>query len=179
MLYNPPGLNSQSVVTIPEKQDTVDLPINANGDAKPKTWQIAAIGSADSGQGAVWVSSDLVPLTISKPFITGQIERASAVQGEPVAIICHLAQNLPFDGKAKIRLMGLPAKVSAPDLEITSADKQAVFKVTTDPASPPGQHRDLFCEITIERNGAPMIANTAFGGVLRIDQPAKKEVAAK
>jgi len=179
MLYNPPGLNSQSVVTIPEKQDSVDLPINANGDAKPKTWQIAVIGSADCGQGAVWVSSSLVPLTVSKPFITGRIDRASAVQGQPAAITCHLDQNLPYDGTANLRLMGLPAKVSAPDIQVTAADKQAVFKVATDPDSPPGQHRDLFCQVTIQRNGAAIVANTAFGGVLRIDLPAKKEVAAK
>ena len=76
--------------------------------------------------------------------------------------------------------MGLPSKVSAPDLEVTGTDTEAVFNATTDPTSPPGQHRDLFCEVTVEKNGVKMVANTATGGVLRLDQPApKKEVAAQ
>jgi hypothetical protein len=180
MLYNPPGLNSQGVVTIPEKQDSVDLPLNANGDAKAKTWQIAVIASADAGQGTVWTSSALVPITVCKPFISGHIDRASTDQGQPVTITCELTQNAPFDGKAHVRLMGLPPKTTAADVDVTAADKQAAFSVTTDPASPAGQHRDLFCEVTIEKNGAKMVANTAFGGVLRIDKPEpKKEVAAQ
>jgi hypothetical protein len=179
MLYNPPGVSSQAVVTIPAGQTSVDLPINASGDAKTKTWQIAVIGSADAGQGSVWTSSMLAPLTVSKPFFYGQIDRSNAVQGDPVAITCHLNQNLPFDGPATLRLMGLPTKVMAPDVIVTSSDTQALFNVTTDPTTPAGQHKDLFCQITVEKSGVKMVANTAFGGVLRIDPAAKKEVAAK
>jgi hypothetical protein len=171
MLYNPPGINSQATVTIPANQNSVDIPLNANGDAKAKTWQIAVIGSGDAGKGAVWVSSDLVPLTVAKPFVVGHIDRANVVQGQPVAVTCHLDQNVPFDGKAHIKLFGLPTKVTAPDMDVTAADKQVVFNVATDRTSPAGQHRDLFCEITIEKNGTKMTATTANGGVLRIDRP--------
>ncbi len=179
MLYNPPGVSSQAVVTIPPNQDSVDLPINASGDAKAKTWQIAVIGSADAGHGNVWTSSLLVPLTVSKPFIFGHIDRSNAIQGDPVAITCHLDQNLPFDGAATVRLMGLPSKVMAPDVAVTSSDTQALFTVTTDPTTPAGQHKDLFCQVTVEKAGVKMVANTAFGGVLRIDPVPKKEVASK
>jgi hypothetical protein len=180
MLYNPPGVNSQSGVTIAENQDSVEIPLNASGDARPKTWQMVAIGSADAGQGTVWASSGLVPLTVSRQYVSGHLERANTIQGQPVNITCHLEQNIPFDGKATVRLMGLPVKVSAPDVEVTAADKQAVFNVTTDITSPPGQHHDLFCEVIIEKNGVKMRANTAFGGVIRIDPLSpKKEVAAK
>ena len=179
MLYNPPGISSQTVVTIPANQNSVDIPINASADAKAKTWQVAVIGSADEGQGAVWTSSALVPLTVSRPFIAGNIDRASTVQGAPVAITCHLEQNMPFDGSATVRLMGLPAKVTAPDVVVTSTNTEAVFNVATDPTTPPGQHRDLFCEVTVQKGGVKMVADTANGGVLRIDAAAKKEVASK
>jgi hypothetical protein len=180
MLYNPSGVSSQTVVTIPEKQNAVDLPINASPDAKAKTWQVAVIGSADAGQGDVWASSALVPLTVAKPFLSGHIDRANTVQGYPVTITCHLDQDRPFDGKATVRLMGLPAKATTPDVTISSGDTQAVFTVTTDAGSPAGQHKDLFCEITVQKAGVPMVADTAHGGVLRIDAPgAKKEVASK
>jgi hypothetical protein len=181
MLYNPPGIGSESVVTIPEKQNSVDLPINASPDAKAKTWQVAVIGTADAGHGPVWTSSALVPLTIAKPFIVGHLGRASAVQGQPATITCQLDQNIHFDGKAHIRLLGLPTKATAPDLDVTAADKQAVFNIATDPTTPSGQHRDLFCEVTIEKNGVKLVAHTAGGGVLRIDKVTapKKELAAK
>jgi hypothetical protein len=179
LLYNPPGVSSQAVVTIPAGQTSADIPINASGDAKTKTWQIAAIASADAGQGAVWTSSLLVPLTVAKPFVYGQIQRSNAVQGDPVTITCHLNQNVPFDGKATLRLMGLPSKATAPDVVITSSDTQALFSVTTDPTTAAGQHKDLFCQVTVEKAGVKMVANTAYGGVLRIDPAAKKEVAAK
>jgi hypothetical protein len=179
MLYNPPGVSSQNVVTIPANQNSVDLPVNASNDARAKTWQVAAIASADAGQGTVWVSSDFAPLQISTPFITGHLDRANTAQGDPVAITCHLDQNIAFDGTATLRLMGLPAKVTAPDVLVTSSDTQAVFNVTTDPTAPPGQHKDLFCQVTLEKAGVPMVANTASGGVLRIDPAPKKEVAAQ
>jgi hypothetical protein len=179
MLYNPPGVSSQNVVTIPANEDSVDLPVNASNDARAKTWQVAAIASADAGQGTVWVSSDFVPLPISTPFITGHLDRANTAQGDPVTITCHLDQNIPFDGTATLRLMGLPAKVTAPDVLVTSSDTQAVFNVTTDPTAAPGQHKDLFCQVTLEKAGVPIVANTASGGVLRIDPAPKKEVAAQ
>jgi hypothetical protein len=179
MLYNPPGISSQSIVTIPTNQDSVDFPINASNDARAKTWEVAAIASADSGQGAVWVSSDFVPLQVSTPFLTGHLDRANTVQGDPVTITCHLDQNIAFDGTATMRLMGLPAKVTAPDVLVTSGDTEAVFNVTTDPTAPPGQHKDLFCEVTVQKSGVPLVADTANGGVLRIDPAPKKEVAAQ
>jgi hypothetical protein len=180
MLYDPPGVSSQSVVTIPEKQDSADLPINATGDARTKTWQVAVIASGDAGQGDVWVSSGFVPLTIAKPFISGHIERANTVQGYPVSVTCALDQNVPFDGTATLRLMGLPTKVTAPDVTIKPGETQAVFNVATDAAAPAGQHKDLFCQVTVQKKGVPMVANTAWGGVLRIDAAGpKKEVAAK
>jgi hypothetical protein len=179
MLYNPPGVSSQAVVTMPSNQDSIDLPINASKDAKSKTWQVAAIASADAGNGAVWVSSGFVPLQVSAPFIVGHLDRASTVQGSPVTITCHLDQKMAFDGNATIRLMGLPAKVAAPDVLVTSGDTQALFNVSTDPTSPAGQHKDLFCQVTVQKAGVQLVANTAAGGVLRIDPAAKKEVAAK
>jgi hypothetical protein len=179
MLYNPPGVSSQSVVTVPANQDSVDLPINASNDARAKTWQVAAIASADAGHGTVWVSSDFVPLQIATPFITGHLDRANTAQGDPVTITCHLDQNIAFDGTATVRLMGLPAKVTAPDVPVTSGDTEAVFNVMTDPTAPPGQHKDLFCQVTVEKAGVQMVANTATGGVLRIDPAPKKEVAAQ
>ncbi|MGA3170423.1 MAG: PPC domain-containing protein [Chthoniobacteraceae bacterium] len=180
LLSVPPGVHSQPVVTIPAGQESVQMPLNAANDARPKTWQIAVIASADAGQGPVWVSSDLVPLTVGRPFLVGKLDRASAVQGQPVTITCHLQQMTPFDGTAHIHLMGLPPKVTAPDVDVPGTASEAVFNVSTDVSSPPGQHKDLFCEVTVVKDCVKIVANTAEGGVLRIDPfETKKEVAAQ
>ena len=55
-----------SSVNIPEGQDEVLYPINANGGAQIGSWPIYAIGSADAG-GAVWVSSQLAELKVAEP----------------------------------------------------------------------------------------------------------------
>lgn len=180
MLYNPPGLGSQATVTIPAGQSEIAMPLNANADAKTRAWKIALIGSGDAGKGTVWVSSQLADLEIAKPFVTGKIVRTSTDQGEPATVVCQLTQLTPFDGKAKIKLLGLPNKVTAPEMEITSADQEVQFAVATEAGSPAGQHKGLFCEISFDKEGERLVENTAQGGVLRIDRPAgKKDVAAK
>jgi len=180
LLNNPPGIGSQGSVTIPEGQTEGAIPFNANGDAKIRDWKIAVLGSADAGKGTVWVSSGFVDMTVQKPFVTGQIDRASTEQGRPVTVVCKLTQNTPFEGKAKVQLLGLPNKAVAPECEITSADTEVRFNVTTDPATPAGRHHDLFCQITFANGGEKIVQNTGQGGVLRVDRPAEtKEMAAK
>ena len=170
MLYNPPGMGSDATVTIPEKQNEVQLPISANGDAKARTWQVAVIGSGDAGKGATWVSSDFVSLEVTKPFVTAHLQQADASQGQPVTVTCELEQNLPFEGKAHVKLLGLPNKVTAPELDFGPADKELKFNVTTEPGSPAGKHKDLFCQLTFEKQGEKIVENTGFGGILRIDK---------
>ncbi len=177
LLNNPPGLGSQATVTIPAGAGEATLPINVNGNAGLHAWKVAVIGSADTGKGAVWVASPFVDVEIEKSPVTASIEKANTEQGRPVTVICDLTQNAPFEGKAKVELFGLPNKAVAPPCEITSADHEVRFNVTTDPTTPAGRHKDLFCRITFERDGAKIVETTAQGGLLRIDKPT--EVAAK
>ncbi len=177
MLWTPPGLGAQVNVTIPADKNEVTMPLSANDNAPVRTWKTAIAASADAGHGTVWVSSQLIGLEVAKPFVTGEIVRTEAKQGESATIVCRLAQKKAFDGKAKLQLLGLPNKATAPDVEITSADQEAKFDVKTDPGSPAGQHRTLFCQLTIMQNGERIVQNFAQGGVLRIDKPAVKKVA--
>jgi hypothetical protein len=170
MLFNPPGVGSASAVTIPEGQTEVLYPINANSGAEVRNWKIAVIGQATVGNGPVWVSSQLATLEIAPPFIAFAMEKAAVEQGKETELFCKVQQNTPFDGPAKVRLVGLPNLVTAPELEITKDTTELVFKVATDKSSPAGQHKNLFCQVVITQNGEPVLHNVG-GTELRIDVP--------
>ncbi len=177
MLYNPAGTGSQASVVIPEGKTEAMIPLNAAGDAQIKTWKIAVVGHADAGNGDVWISSQLANLEVAPPFVTGKIERSKTKQGQPVTVVCNLKQNRAFEGKAKLQLLNLPANTSAPDLEITAEDQEARFEVATGKTTPQGSKKDLFCRLTILRDGELIVHNIASGGILRVDAPPQEKVA--
>ncbi|MGB8354158.1 MAG: hypothetical protein WCD79_09750, partial [Chthoniobacteraceae bacterium] len=175
MLYNPPGISSQNVVTIPEGQTEGTISLNAAGDASPNKWKIAVIGSGDAGKGAVWVCSPLTDLETSQPFVTAKIERGYVEQGQSATVICKLTQNKPFQGKAKIQLVNLPPKVTAQEMEITSADQEVQIPVTAQKDSATSQKKDLFCLLTIIQDGEPIVHNIAQGGMIRVAKAVDKK----
>jgi hypothetical protein len=63
------------------------------------------------------------------PFLAAKIEMTAAEQGKAAQVLCNLDQKTPFDGKAKVKLVGLPPNATAPETEITAADKSIVFDV--------------------------------------------------
>ena len=85
-------------------------------------------------------------------------------------LLVKLQQVTPFEGKAKVRLIGLPFKVTAPEVEVTKNSKEAVFKIATDKASPAGTHRNLFCQVVLTLGGEECVGNTG-SSELRIDVP--------
>jgi hypothetical protein len=169
-LYNPPGVGSASSVVIPAGQNEVLFPINANGGAPARKWRYAVLGVANVGNGPVWVSSQLATFEIAPPYVTFAMERAASEQGKNTEIFCKVQHNTPFEGAAKVELLGLPNKVTAPVMEISKDTKEFAFKVTVDKTSPVGQHRNIFCRLVIMQNGAPVLHNLG-GTELRIDAP--------
>jgi hypothetical protein len=170
MLYNPPGVGSASSATIPAGQNETYLPMNANGGAPARKWKIVVQGVATVGNGPVWVSSQLASLEIAAPFFGFAMERAAGEQGKSTEMFCKIQHTRPFSGKAKVRLLGLPAKVTAPDLELSKDSKEIAFKVAIDKTSPPGQHNNIFCQVVVVENGEPIVHNVG-GTQLRIDVP--------
>jgi hypothetical protein len=170
LIFNPPGVGSAGGVAIPEGQNEALIPVNANGGAAVRAWKIAVTGVADAGKGPVWVSSQLATLRIAPPYIALQMEKASVEQGKTTDLFAKVTVQTPFEGGAKVELVGLPPKTTAPAVEVTKETKEIAFKVTADAASPAGQHRNLFCQAVIVENGEPILH--AVGGTeLRIDVP--------
>jgi hypothetical protein len=169
LLYAPPGIGSGGSSVIKEGETEGAVTLSATTAAAIKKWQIAVVGSTDSGTGNVWVSTQLADLEIVPPFVEGKIARTFVDQGDKTTITVKIDQKTPFEGKAKIALMGLPNKVTAEEKEFTKDDTEVKFEVQADKASPAGRHAGLFCQVTVMKSGEPILQSIAQGGVLRVD----------
>ena len=180
MIYNPPGVGSANEVVIPKGETNALYRVNASGDAEVRAWKIAVLATAAVSGAPAWVSSPLTTLSVAEPFLTMKIEMASAEPGQTTRVLCLLEQKVPFEGKAACKLLGLPNAATAADGVLTKDDKQVVFDVATTSATPVGQHKSLFCAVTIMKDGEPILHSLGAGGCLRIDppKPAPTEVAA-
>jgi len=145
----------------------------------PRNWKITVVASAKVNGGTLWVSSQLANLEIAPALVLGKIAQTSVEQGQPVKVVCQLDQKTPFEGKATVKLIGLPSSTTATDAEITKDSKEAVFNVTTTANSPVGLQKGIFCSLTVEKNGEPITQTLGNGGVLRIDAPRLKVADAK
>jgi hypothetical protein len=172
LLYAPPGIGSAGSSQIKQGENEGLVPLSANGDAQTKKWKIVVVGSADAGKGPVWVSTQLADLEVVAPFVGGQIVRTFVDQGDKTTVTVKLQQKVPFEGKAKIQLLGLPNKVTAADREFSKDDTEVKFEVQAEKGSPAGRHTSLFCQVSVMQNGEPIVQNIAQGGVLRVDPAA-------
>ncbi len=174
MLWNPPGVSSQSEATIPKGGTNLFYQLNADGGAETRVWKIAVLGHATVDGGEVYVSSQLADLEVATPFLTGKMETLWVNPGKSGKLTVNLQQKKPFDGKATILLLGLPEKVTVPEREITKDDQEVVFDLTVDPKCPTGSHKNLFCAVEVKQNGEVIPHTIASGGILRV-VPQKEE----
>ncbi|MCX5662445.1 MAG: PPC domain-containing protein [Planctomycetota bacterium] len=176
MPYRPPGLGAPPSVTIPQDQNEVVYTINANGDAATGEWPLVVAGHADAG-GDLWVASPFIKVNVAPPVVTGEILMTATAQGNPADVVCKITPTAPFEGQATMTLLGLPAKCEVAPVTFTKDDKEVVFKVKVEAGAPAGQHKGLFCQLSLPRDGETMVQTLAGGGVLRIDKPKPAEVA--
>jgi hypothetical protein len=173
MVWNPPGMSSQSEATIPKGATNVFYQLNAGGGAETRAWKIAIIGHAKVDGGDLYVSTQLAPIEVASPFLSGKIETTWLNPGKSAELTVNLKQIKPFEGKATIRLVGLPENVSVADREITSADQEVVFKLQANEKCATGSHKNLFCAVDVQQNGQVIPHTIAQGGILRIVPPKK------
>ncbi|MGE3818735.1 MAG: PPC domain-containing protein [Isosphaeraceae bacterium] len=168
--WNPPGVSSAGGVTIPENQNEAVIPINADGGAELRTWKIVVQGSSNGPTGPLLVSSQLANLTVAAQFLTLEFQSASVEQGKEVDMAVKVNKAVDFPGEATVTLIGLPNKVTTDVKSITKETGDVIFHLKTDPASPAGNHANLFCQVVITQDGEPILHNLGTGQ-LRIDVP--------
>jgi hypothetical protein len=173
MVFDPPGVTASTNSEIDSGTSEGVIPLNAADGAPIKQWKICVLGSADGGEGRVWTSTQLATLDVAAPMLAMSMNVATIERGKSGKVVVNIEDKTPFDGKAKVRLVGLPPNVKAePDeVEFTAKDKAVTFNVTARDRAPVGTHRSLLCIATIIKNGEPVVHNLARGGALRIDDP--------
>lgn len=186
--FRSPGVGTVPNVTIPEGQTEVFYPLNANGNAAVGKWRVFALAYANVdagsgermsrrgrrgrgvGQSVAFASSQLATIEVAPPYVQFAMERSAVEQAKETEIVVKVTHNKPFEGAAKVKLVGLPNKVTAPELDLTKDMAELIFKVSTDATSPPGTHKNIFCQVVITENGEP-ISHNVGSTELRIDKP--------
>ena len=168
--FIPPGVGASGGVAIPENGESAEIPVNADGGAELRIWRVVVNGQAETATGPLVVSSQLAKLTIAAQFLTLAFPPTSVEQGKEVDFVVAVNQAVPFEGAAKVVLIGLPKKVTTEPGTITKDGKEVAFRIKTDPASPVGNHQNLFCQVIIVRDGEPIVHNLG-SGQLRVDAP--------
>ena len=174
MIWNPPGVSSQPEATIPKGATNVFYQLNVGGGAELRSWKIAVLGHAGVADGQLYVSSQLADLAVAAPFMAGKIETLWVNPGKPGKLTVNLQPAKPFEGKATVRLCGLPERVGATEKTITKDDQEVVFELAVDQACSPGSYRNLFCAVDVPQNGRVIPHSIATGGILRVVPPKKE-----
>jgi len=172
--FRPPGMGANSSATIPKGKNETTYTINANGNAETKVWRFPALATATVKGAPLWTSSQMAKIEIGMPYVGLKFDLATAELGQDSKVVCKLDQKLPFEGKAKLKLMGLPNKVTTQEIEITKDMSEAVFPIKVDATSPTGMHRNLYCALVIMKDGEEITHNFGARGSLRIAAPEKK-----
>jgi hypothetical protein len=158
------------LVKVAPDANEATINLSVSPDAPLKKWKLCVVASADFGKGTTWFSSGLFDIELSESPLGGSLVRSSVSQGANAQMKLKLDQKAPFDGKAKIELMGLPNGVSAEAQEATAETTELVFNLTAKPEATIGIQKSVTAQFTIQRNGVSLTANCASGGIVRVDK---------
>lgn len=176
LILNPNGVNSSREISIAEGQTEAVISLNAAGNAQVKEHKIAVRGEATVGGGPVMVSSPLVSLRISEPYLKFQYQAAAVELGSETELVVKVEAPKEFEGAAQVQLLGLPNKVTTTPLEVNKETKELVFKVKAEADAAPGHNKNLFCQVIVTENGEPITHNIGTGQI-RVDKPLPPKVA--
>jgi hypothetical protein len=122
------------------------------------------------GAGRVRVSSEIASLAVAEPFVELAAKPESIRRGEKKRFAWSVKHKSAFEGKASVKLLGLPKGVSvagpAPEIDKNSQDLAFEVEATDDALM--GAARGLSCELTVRAAGQEVRQRTG-NGTLRID----------
>jgi hypothetical protein len=174
----PPGIATPATMTFKEKETELEYELNANENAELNTWNLGLLAESDGGAGNAFSATPFIKLAVEEPFVQLKISMATAKQGETVDMVAEVEQLREFGGEADVQLFGLPAHSTAAVQKLKSDLEALSFPVVTTDKTPIGQHKGVFCTVTVVKDGEPIIHRLAMGSVLRIDPMPKVAAAA-
>lgn len=175
--FRPPGIGANSEITIPKGQTEALYQLNADANAAIGKWPVYVLGFANIN-GAAWASSQMATLEVAEPWLGLTVQRSSVEQGKETEIAVEVQILKELKTPAEVVLVGLPHKVTAEPLKITPETKELIFKVKTAADSPEGNHKNVFCQVTVMENNEPILHARLGNSELRIDKPLPMPTAA-
>jgi hypothetical protein len=178
----PPGVGLPPAELIPSGETQASLAFSADANAKlgsgplyvmvTTTQPSGGRGGGDTARGSerVRVSSAVVNLEVAEPFVSLSTEPQSVRRGERVAYRWNVKHIRPFEGRATVRMLGLPVGLTAVGPEPTidkDSTEVAVELAATDEALL-GLVGELACEVAFTVGGEVINLRTG-NGKLRID----------
>ena len=179
------GIDPQAPTTIPPGETEAVLRLTATSRAPLGKRPIAVSARSlvdeiprSAGVGDRRNCSSIIELTVAEPYLELTAEPGSVRRGETTEYRWKVTQKTPFDGTARIQMLGLPKGVSlVGELpEIDSSASEVVFQVKATDEALLGQATGLECEIVLT-SGGQEITQRSGSGILRID-PVAVETAA-
>jgi hypothetical protein len=173
----PPGVAAQPATIIPAGES--DAILRITGQANAPLGRCPLVVSASTtredmdaylGTGRARVSTDLVDLTIAEPFVELSSQPESVRRGERKTYTWTVLQKTSFEGKASVKLLGLPKGVSVaePSPVLTRQSQEIQFQIEATDEALLGSVSGVTCEIAVQSNGQEIRQRTG-SGTLRID----------
>ena len=178
--WMPPGVGRPPTATIPVGETEALLRISAETGAPLGTWPIVVVASTMRedidgylGTGRIRVSSEIVNLTVAEPYVELASQPESVRRGERKKYVWLVNYKSPFEGEARVKLLGLPKGVSViePLPILTKNSKEITFEIEATGEALLGRVSGLNCEVIV-RAGDQEIRQRTGNGTLRIDPPA-------
>lgn len=122
------------------------------------------------GAGQVRVSSKIVELLVSEPYLELASQPTSIRRGERKNYIWRVNQKNPFDGEARVRLLGLPKGVTVmePYPTVKGNSQEIAFEIQATDEALLGQVTGIGCEVIVPVRDQQITQRTGRGS-LRID----------
>jgi hypothetical protein len=173
----PPGISSPATMIFDEKATEIAYELNANENAEINKWNLTVIAESDGGKGVVYNAAPFINLSVEEPFVGVKLTMTSAKQGETVEMLAEVEHLRDYKDEGEVQLFGLPAHSAADSKRLKSGVETLAFPIVTTDKTPVGQHKGVFCTVTLMHEGEPIVHRLAMGSVFRVD-PKPKEVAA-
>lgn len=173
----PRSISTPPPSIIPADQTTGLLQLGAESNAPLNTLPLYVIGSTMRddiddflGSGHIRASSQIVNLSVAQPYVELASQPESIRRGEQKAFVWTIRHYTPFDGAARVSLLGLPRGVSVvePSPTITKDSTTVAFNLQATDEALLGQASGLICEVTLPVAGQQIVQRTGKG-TLRID----------
>ncbi|MFT7639462.1 MAG: hypothetical protein ACI9G1_001198 [Pirellulaceae bacterium] len=177
-----PAIDRQPASVIPAGQTQGTLRLSARSSAPLGKLPFVVIGSTINetvspylGAGHIRVSSKIVDLTVSEPFVQLAAQAQSVRRGETKKYTWSVQHKSPFQGEASVSLLGLPRGVTVvkPFPLLTSESKEIAFLLEATNEALLGQVNELGCEVVVPVAGQ-FVRQRTGNGSLRIDPNREK-----